>query len=621
MTLRWLLGLSLVVPLSAMGQTTSVCLVDVTDTGSQMSMAAAVKTLEAELARSFVVVSNKKVGVAARALRLARSAWQTPEGLVHLRGRLSCDLALTGRFSSGLGARMFFLTAFGADGKEAGAAYVLVSRSRLTADQAKALTASLAEKISVTRPAAAGTTAPPEPTAKPTAVDPTWDDATAGFAPVPTGAARVAEATEASAPSVVEAIRLDTAIEVGGRVAFEHYGFFETPDQAHLGGRDNVEAAVHVKAIHPRATAYASLLARADFVDPSRNRFDPEEAWVDLTFPSVSVKAGRLISSWGSASLYNPTDVLNPVDYRDPLDPEKVGTLMLKMTATVGPFTIEASYLPVPETHRLPAVTGISPSGAIESRSRWLRGSINVPGSVPLTFHVAPFASPMPSAATTQAAARVEFSVAGADIGVGYAFLIDHLPSAHLEAVAERGVPLGADVFVDWQYRRLQVFALDVERVFGKLRLAAEGAAFLTADRAARDSRVADPYLIFDVGGDYQTGQFFGDQRVHLFLEFTGARALRGALATEGVDLLRYPFPLAVLGRVSWEIGQDLRVEVNAVSSVERFDVLISPRVEYSFFDRVKARVGVDVLAGDSKGFFGRFADNSRFITTVEARF
>jgi hypothetical protein len=227
-----------------------------------------------------------------------------------------------------------------------------------------------------------------------------------------------------------------------------------------------------------------------------------------------------------------------------------------------------------------------------------------------------------PRPANTQAFGRAEVSVAGADIGIGYGWLVDHVPSALVEAVPAAGVPTTVEVFVDWNYRRLHVITVDAERTFGKVRLVAEGAAFLTADLPAKNPRVADPYVIGVVGGDVQTPEFLGQQKVHLFLEFAMARALVGKLTLDGLDSFRYPFPLSVLGRVSWELTDDLQVELNVFSSVERFDLLISPRVEYQFFDRVKLRVGADVMAGDrAKGFFGPWATNSRYLATVEASF
>jgi hypothetical protein len=374
--------------------------------------------------------------------------------------------------------------------------------------------------------------------------------------------------------------------------------------------------------VHPRATAFVSILARYDFADTTRNRFEPDEAWLEVNFPGLTVKAGRFVAAWGTASLYNPSDVLNPIDYRDPLDIEKWGTLMLKASVTLGPATLEAYYLPVPDVHRLPVISGISPSGQLESRSRWIRGDLDITGPAQLNFVVSPMQPPPPRPSNTQVAARALLSVAGLDVSIGYAYLIDRFPSQVLEAVPDPGVPLETTVYVDWLYRRLHVITLDAERTFGKLRLAAEAAAFLTRDLTATNRNVADPYVIIDVAADLQTGTFLGEQRLHFFLEFVTTQALVGKLPESGIDLFRSPFRLALIGRIAWEIRSDLHVNLNATTSLRRFDVFFSPRIEYSFFDRVKAAAGVDLLFGDANnGFFGPFRDNSRFIVTLESRF
>jgi hypothetical protein len=587
-----------------------VCLIEVADPSGQVSVSRTTKTVEVQLARSFQLVSSRAVAQAGRALRLPRSEWTTTDGLTKLAERLKCDAGLSARVISGLGVRRLTVVAYGPTGETLAEVGITMPRPRLGTDQAKDVVVQL--ETALARPVEP--TAPPEP-AEPTPppaeeapADDAWADAMAGFA------------TPSTPAAALEAARLDTSVEVGGRVAAEHYAFFKNSDPSKLGGRDNIEAALRLKAAHPRATAFASILARTDFGDPSRNRFDPEEAWVEFTFPGVTLKAGRVIVGWGSASIYNPTDVLNAVDLRDPLDTEKLGSLLAEVSISLGPLIFEGYYLPVPEAHRFHPLE-VASDGTLISPSRWITGSLDVGGTVPLTIHVAPFTPPPPRPSNSQAAARLELSVLGADLSVAYVTMLDHIPSPVVEAVPEPGLPLGADVYVDWYFRRLHVITADFERTFGKLRVAGEAAGFITADWSATNPRVADPYVLMNLAADYQTSPFAGDQRLHFFLELAHARALKGELAKDGLDLMRYPFQLSLLGRVEWAITQDLQLEVTAFSSLQRFDLYVTPRIEYSFVDRVKLRAGLDLLAGSADGFFGRLSGNSRFIVTMEARF
>lgn len=598
------------------GAKTRVCLIDVSDTSNQLVVAKVTPLLETELRKVFTVVPNRRVMRAAQAANLPRNGWFEAPALARLGAALGFEVGLGARGAATLGTWTVYLTAYDVStGSVLGESHVTLTRPRLAEDRAHELVTSLVQALKKPEPV---TTPAPEPVVAPTPApasgggDDVWDQATEGFS-----------STSASSPSsVVDTLRAETRVEVGGRVGFEHYAFFKNVDGDKLAGRDSVDGAVRLKAIHPRATAFVSILARHDFADPTRDRFDPDEAWLEVNFPGVTVKAGRFAAAWGTASLYNPSDVLSPIDFRDPLDSEKLGTLMLKASATLGPATLEAYYLPVPDVHRLPTIMGISASGQLLSRSRWVRGSVDLPGSAPVTFSVSPMVAPEPRPANSQVAARLLLSVAGFDVSLGYGWLIDRFPSQVLEAVPDPGVPLNTTVYVDWLYRRMHVITLDVERTFGKLRLAAEGAAFLTRDLTATNRNVADPYVIVDVAADLQTGAFLGDQHLHFFLEFVTAQALAGKLPETGLDLWRTPFRLALLGRIAWEIRSDLHVNLNATTSLRRFDVFLSPRLEYSFFDRVKAEVGVDLLFGDpDHGFFGPYRDNSRFVVSLESRF
>lgn len=655
------------------------CLVDAAGTrGSALGRPLA-RALEAQLARAFQLSPAKAVERTAQGLRLERGARTSPPGLPRLVKALKCRVPLAAWLRPGLGEPALSLAALdaqtGAVRAEVGA---LTRNGTLGAAELRRLVEALVSSLregpatetsnspagadltardgaGAVAPATVGVDGQPGATRSggvegpagadrqaqasegasgtPPADDP-WAAATEGFGPTPSsapGSAGGGAGATAVAPGASGGAgggggsgggSGGDRLEAGGRVRVEHFAYFSRGPSDNLPGRQSVEAALRLAASHERVKAYASLLGRVDFGDPSRNRFEPDVAWVELRAPVVTFRAGRAVSAWGTANLYNPSDVVSAVDLRDPLATEKLGTLQLRALASLGPITLEAMYLPVPEFHRLPPIEGISSEGKLRSRSRWLRGSVDVTGSAPLTFHVSPFTPPPPSVSNGQGAARVTAAILGADISLGYAFLLDRVPSPRLEAVPASGPPLGVDVYVDWRARRLHVLCADAERTFGKLRVALEGAAFLTADTRATDPNVVDPYWIANAGADLQTGAFAGDMRLHLFLEFVAAGALVGELPSEGLDLLRAPFPHSVLARIAWELSDSLRIEANAVSDVTRFDVFASLRVEAMFADRLKARLGVDLLAGDpDTGFFGPFRDNGRAVATVEASF
>ena len=81
------------------------------------------------------------------------------------------------------------------------------------------------------------------------------------------------------------------------------------------------------------------------------------------------------------------------------------------------------------------------------------------------------------------------------------------------------------------------------------------------------------------------------------------------------------PFAHAAFGRVRYAIGENLRLDLNALSALDRYDVVINPQVEIVLLDRATIQLGALILRGDRDGFFGPFADNTRARASIEVSF
>ena len=87
---------------------------------------------------------------------------------------------------------------------------------------------------------------------------------------------------------------------------------------------------------------------RWDFVDSSRNRVIPREAWLIVLGGPVAIKAGLHRFHWGVSTLYRPTDPLNQLDYGTGFyRTEKLGEPAVSTTFELDPVTIELAWLPV----------------------------------------------------------------------------------------------------------------------------------------------------------------------------------------------------------------------------------------------------------------------------------
>ncbi|WP_257463533.1 hypothetical protein [Archangium lipolyticum] len=595
-----------------------VALVRVKDTTGLASESALRSTLQRALERSsqFQAVGGRPLREAARALHAPAGRWAEPEYLPGLATRLSFDTAVTALLTRrGAGFRLVLRAVEPASGQGVALAFADLGKPRLRAEAADRLVQALARKLP-TLSAAPPTASAPEPTL-------VADAPSAPEAPAPSDDAWAAAMSGVDfTQDAPEPATAQPAVEVGGRVSVEHFSYPEHLGDDRVAGRDLAELGLQVRGTTAGATIHGSFLMRRDFADPSRDRFDVEEAYFELKGTRWAFRAGRLLTSWGAASLYNPTDVLDPVDLRDPLAPEKRGAWMARVSAFFGPVLLEGYFLPVPEAHLLPLPEAIGPDGAFVARSRWVRGRLPLPEGIPA--HVTVTAPRVPSArvAHSQGGVRLVASVLGADLSLGFVTLMDRMPTLRADILPVPGPPPGLEVTITGTHERLHVATLDVEYTLGKLRLVAEAAAFLTRDRRAQDPFREDPYAIGVVGGDYQVGPFFQDHSLHVFLELTHSQALAGRLSDDALGRLRRPVPSGLLARVAYEAGPDLRFEVAGALSRKGDDGFANPRVEYVLFDRVKARLGYLWLFGSAEeGSFAPFRHNSRLEASMEASF
>jgi len=455
----------------------------------------------------------------------------------------------------------------------------------------------------------------------PTTSDPSTADAiaadeaewAAAMSDVPEQATATAEGSVTAAPNV----------EMRGRIGAEHFSYFKSLPGDRVDGRDSVEVALGPKIGVRDANAAAMLIVRRDFVEPERDRLDVEEATLEVHMGPVSVQTGRMIVAWGTGTLSNPTDILNPLNQRDLLESEKLGTIMARAGITFGAFLFEGYVLPVPEAARMPLPDGFDAQGNAVGRGRWLPELTlgDVP-QIPLRVHLGELKAPRPTLDHTQGAVRISGSVAGVDVSCAYARLYSRVPSIFVNAVPAAPLPLWVDVDVAFKFPRLHMVTADFETTFERFRVAGEALGVWSRDTSGNNPAIVNPYAKYVLGVDYQTAQFNETQSLHLFLEFADTHALKGDINDDTFAPIYHPIPRAVYARLSYQDGDKWEVDVNIVSSVERYDIYINPHLEYAFLDRVRLKAGLSLLQGKRDvGLFGPFRDNSRTYAALDARF
>lgn len=208
----------------------------------------------------------------------------------------------------------------------------------------------------------------------------------------------------------------------------------------------------------------------------SRERIDPfsfqlTEAYVavrGVPWSKMDIKIGRMIQTWGTVDMFNPTDNLNARDFSDPLNfMDKVPNQMLEIDIYPTDWlTLQAVWVPTFKPSQLPpsAVLGFAleyddngcvagfPAPPLDADGRAVLGSLfsaDGPFGMDLDLCRLNFANPevrtvMPKAgiSNSQAAARAKFQVGPVDFSLSYYYGRFKFPVAYT-AVADVMSPGG----------------------------------------------------------------------------------------------------------------------------------------------------------------------------------
>lgn len=677
-----LLAMNAALPQAASAQEqrpTHVYLAVVQDRSGQSSIAKMRQALEAALeARPGMRVMPNRPWIKAVAKhRIPPGRWLDPFALRRLTQGLALDAVLKlSMFRRGRGAYQALLSVYApATGENIASLSIDLARPRLNASEAERLAGMLVKALAPAPPQAAAEeapeTTPEEPPGQPavgTATlpeeEPTGDlsggageptparteqqpDAgesreTAGSTPADTttpAAGAVDESSEtrddwgmadgweaaedlAFADVDVDEILKKAVVEIGGRASVEHFGYFQNLGSEKNAGRNAVDLALRVKAGVEKAAVTGTFLVRHDFSEHSRDRLEAEEIYLDVGFSIFELRLGRSLVTWGTANVFNPTDIINPRDYRDPLEQEKVGVWLARASLIFDPILIEAYYLPVHQPHMIPLPEGITPDGEMITGSRWLTGNVGQVSPIPLAYHMGEAAAVPTSFENVQFALRLAGSVWGMDFSFAYAYLFDRLPTVRSVVSLDSPMPDHADVDIDVEYLRIHAATFDFETVIGSLRLAAQALVVITEDIDGTDDEVDNPYLKGSTGFDYRTPQFLEDHSLLFYANFTITQALVGSLPGDFFSRLKHPLRLAVAAGVSYEVGSELTITLQAIEGLRRFGLLINPEIEYVFRDTVALKLGCQILLGEeNRGLFGLWQDNTRMTLAAEANF
>ena len=430
-------------------------------------------------------------------------------------------------------------------------------------------------------------------------------------------------AEESATPSGSERFSL-AALGIKGEAVFKAFGYFdEVPADDRLyraEGTLRLEWArqfapwVGVKLVgevRGDTDGYASGV-HFEVPDTARHRsvLGFPEATVNLHDGPVDLWLGKQFVAWGTADAYNPTDAINPYDYMDVLDTEKLAVYSASVRVQLGPASLVAVVVPVFTPSRLPLAD-----------SRW---ALSPPAGVSAVVEDRELPGVDP--ANVQYAARVRTTLGGWDLSVSYYHGFEDVPEFRASAI--QAAPGKPALRVTPVFPRIDAVGMDFSTTVRGIEVHGEGVVKLVEEDGREDR-------FQGIAGFGYTWDGLGLRwldAVSLVLEYAREVALRtrdrsilpsgGDESDTGGILALNAFRNTVVGRIQFKVSEDTQVKLTGNLNLDGpTSYYAQAAVAHRFTDAVQAEAGFDVLTGDSRSFWGRWSSNDRIYLVLRYLF
>jgi len=320
------------------------------------------------------------------------------------------------------------------------------------------------------------------------------------------------------------------------------------------------------------------------------------EAFLDLRFGRLDVRAGRQIIAWGRADGVNPTDNLSGHDLTllapDDAD-RRLGTTAVRGSYYLGDVSLTGVWLPEFRGHEF-ALPAPPPGVAfVREEDQW-------PGD--------------------QWAVRVEQTGRAVDWSVSSFTGKDMAPDLgpHIETIP--GILLS--------HHRVRAFGADMAANLGRFGLRVEGAYVDTSDAGGADPFTKNPYVFIVAGTDRTWGGVLNLNVQYLcrYVLDDPAASLKASIHDGESDgfasvvatqhaILNSQTRSAQQGasfRIAYKwLHETLEAEVAAAAYAGPKGATVRPKVVYAVNDRWKVLAGAEIFRGEQSSLFGLLRPNS----------
>lgn len=349
----------------------------------------------------------------------------------------------------------------------------------------------------------------------------------------------------------------------------------------------------------------------------------------------VSLEVGQRIYTWGMADEFNPTDLLNPEDYRWHISmskgQRKIGVFSGNLMLTYGNFSLQAVAVPYFEPTKLPA-----------EGSDWLPWQLasfyQITNAFPDYVDSQRAQRPELTLGNTSYATRLRGTVGSVDLEVVYYDGYDDLPTFAVEINPDPNIIIdgGKPLMLREHYQRFQAIGGSFAFTVSKFSLRGEGAYYtpryfmytlddslleveniLTAyeimvDMADDEFRVRKPSWSAVGGVDFREGTQF-----YVNLQYVHNQILdyEDTMIDEEIEGL-----VTLKIQTMW-LDEELEVGLDSAYNVWHDDWLAKPYVRYNLTANFSGELGAQLFGGEPETQFGDLNDNDFLYTTFKYSF
>ena len=326
--------------------------------------------------------------------------------------------------------------------------------------------------------------------------------------------------------------------------------------------------------------------------------FSIREGHLKYRGDDFDVSVGKQIYVWGAADGYNPTDNLNPRNYLDVPEREKMGI-----------FSFAASYFPPDSSITLVVLPFFTPSRLPLAISRWAstgregQRAEALGSDVDADVTIKRREMPGKRLDKIQLGLRGKTTVSGWDFSLSYFDGYDTLPVIR---------QIGEDTARP-RFNRMRVIGMDFTTTSGKLEYHGEWAWKIYDGGRSTD------ILPFVLGGTYTWDQdqvsWLGLDQVIFTLEYGGEFTLhqRDSREYKESGIFTRPFQNSILSRLALKIDEDNELQIGGnINFHHHNNSVLQPKYIHKFSDSLKAEAGVQAFWGSQNSFWGKWKRNDR---------